>query len=354
LNTRANLDEPANLARPANLEMIAFYSDTFVLPLPATHRFPMAKYRLLRERLTHDGVLSPEDLRVPAAVGWEDLRLVHTAAYLEQMAAGTLSADAQRRIGFPWSLEMIERSRRSVGATLAAARAVMRDSGSDASGLHDRACDRVAANLAGGTHHAFADRGEGYCVFNDVAVAARVLQRDSTIARAAIVDCDVHQGNGTAAIFRDDPSVFTFSMHGAHNFPFRKEASDLDVTFADGAGDAEYLAALSAHLPRVLDSHQPDIVFYLAGADPYEGDRLGRLKLTIDGLRTRDRIVFEHCRARRLPVVIAMSGGYAADLDAIVTIHVNTVSEACDAFASRASLLRPSQSEISNPTSVIS
>ena len=330
--------------------MQAFYSDTFVLPLPETHRFPMAKYRLLRERLTREGVLSSEDLRVPAAASWEDLRLVHTPTYLEQVATGALPPDAQRRIGFPWSLEMVERSRRSVGATLAAARAVIRScdpterqpemNGAETARADDRICDRVAANLAGGTHHAFADRGEGYCVFNDVAVAARVLQRDGAIARAAVIDCDVHQGNGTAAIFRDDPSVFTFSMHGAHNFPFRKETSDLDVTFADGVTDAEYLAALSGQLPCVLDSHRPDLVFYLAGADPYEGDRLGRLKLTIDGLRTRDRIVFEHCRARRLPVVIAMSGGYAADIDAIVTIHFNTIRQACDTFASPESLLR--------------
>src|SRR5262249_45895726 len=215
-----------------------------------------------------------------------------------------LGADAQGRIGFPWSPMMVERSRRSVGATLAAARHAL-------SGAR-RLQPSVSANLAGGTHHAFRDRGEGYCVFNDVAVAAAVLLRDGAIARAAVVDCDVHQGNGTAAIFRNEPSVFTFSMHGANNFPFRKETSDLDVTFDDGAGDDEYLTALSQHLPCVLDGHRPDIVFYLAGADPYEGDRLGRLKLTVDGLRTRDRLVFDACRARGLPVAITMSGGVCA------------------------------------------
>ena len=186
----------------------------------------------------------------------------------------------------------------------------------------------VAVNLAGGTHHSFADHGEGYCVFNDVAVAARVLIRDRVVARVAVVDCDVHQGNGTAAIFRDEPAVFTFSMHGEKNYPFRKEVSDLDVTFADGTSDDEYLAALALHLPRVLDGHRPDCVFYLAGADPYEGDRLGRLKLTIAGLRERDRLVFDHCRRRDIPVAVAMSGGYATDVDAIVTIHANTVREA--------------------------
>jgi acetoin utilization deacetylase AcuC-like enzyme len=294
----------------------AFYSDTFVLPLPDYHRFPMAKYRLLRERIVEEGIVSPEDLRVPDAIGWDDLRLVHDAAYVDAVATGTLQADAQRRLGFPWSEMMVERSRRSVGATLAAARDVLGCSAG------------VSANLAGGTHHAFRDRGEGYCVFNDVAVAYAVLRRDGQIARAAIVDCDVHQGNGTAAIFRGDPDVFTFSLHGAKNFPFRKEVSDLDVTFDDGAGDEEYLTALDAHLPGVLDEHQPELVFYLAGADPYEGDRLGRLKLTIDGLRERDRRVFAACRQRNVPVAVAMSGGYAPDVDAIVTIHANTIREA--------------------------
>jgi acetoin utilization deacetylase AcuC-like enzyme len=221
---------------------------------------------------------------------------------------------------------MVERSRRSVGATLAAARAVI-DCGASLARPRSSSL-RVAANLAGGTHHAFRDRGEGYCVFNDVAVAATVLLREGVIARAAVVDCDVHQGNGTAAIFRDEPAVFTFSLHGANNFPFRKEVSDLDVVFEDGAGDDAYLTALAAHLPAVLDGHRPDLVFYLAGADPYEGDRLGRLKVSLDGLRARDRLVFDACRERQLRVVVAMSGGYANDVDAIVTIHANTIREA--------------------------
>ena len=232
-----------------------------------------------------------------------------------------MTAEAQRRIGFPWSPMMAERARRSVGATLAAARDV-------AVQPNASRIPTVAANLAGGTHHAFRDRGEGYCVFNDVAVAATVLLRDGAIARAAVVDCDVHQGNGTAAIFRDNPAVFTVLLHGAHNYPFRKEVSDLDVTFEDGAGDEEYLAALHHHLPRVLAVERPDLVFYLAGADPYEGDRLGRLKLTVAGLRARDRFVFETCRERQVPVVVTMSGGYALDIDAIVTIHANTIREA--------------------------
>jgi acetoin utilization deacetylase AcuC-like enzyme len=309
----------------------AFYSDTFVLPLPEHHRFPMAKYRLLRERLVSEGMLDRSDLHVPEPIGWDELCLVHDPAYVDAVARGTLPAEAQRRIGFPWSPMMVDRSRRSVGATLAAAREVVRPAGAVAA---EPRSANVAANLAGGTHHAFRDRGEGYCVFNDVAVAAAALLRDGVIARAAVVDCDVHQGNGTAAIFRDEPAVFTFSLHGAKNFPFRKELSDLDVTFDDGAGDEEYLAALDAHLPGVLDRHRADVVFYLAGADPYEGDRLGRLKLTIEGLRERDRRVFAACRERALPVVVVMSGGYAPDVDAIVTIHINTIREAVHACQS--------------------
>ena len=280
----------------------------------------MAKYRLLRERLVADGVLAAEDLQVPEPVAWEDLRLVHTPEYIDDVKDGTLSPAAQRRIGFPWSPMMVERSRRSVGATLAAAREAIRE--------RRRSQSTVSANLAGGTHHAFADHGEGYCVFNDVAVASRVLLRDHDASRIAIVDCDVHQGNGTAAIFRNEPDVFTFSMHGDKNYPFRKEASDLDVTFGDGAGDDEYLRALAQHLPDVLDGHGPDCVFYLAGADPYEDDRLGRLKLSVAGLRERDRFVFDACRSRSLPVTVVMSGGYANDVDAIVTIHANTIREA--------------------------
>jgi acetoin utilization deacetylase AcuC-like enzyme len=292
----------------------AFYSDHFVLPLPEGHKFPMAKYSRLRERIVAEGILSPEALAEAPAVAWDDLRLVHTPEYVEAVATGTVPPNLQRRVGFPWSPGMVERSRHSVGATIAAARVAL-DAG-------------VGVNLAGGTHHAFADRGEGFCVFNDVAVAARVLQRDGHARRIAVIDLDVHQGNGTAAIFAGDPLVFTFSMHGEKNFPFKKETSHLDVALPDGTGDADYLAALERHLPRVLEGHQPDFIFYLAGADPYEGDRLGRLKLTIDGLRRRDEIVLEACRRAGLPVAISMSGGYATDIEAIVTIHVNTIRAA--------------------------
>ncbi|MFN7984787.1 MAG: histone deacetylase [Vicinamibacterales bacterium] len=276
----------------------------------------MSKYARLRERILAEGIVDADDLHVPAAAEWDALRLVHTPEYVEAVASGTLTAAEQRRIGFPWTPSMVERSRRSVGATIDAARTVAEH------GPH------VAANLAGGTHHAFADCGSGYCVFNDVAVAARVLMHEGRIRRATIVDCDVHQGDGTAAIFTDDPTVFTMSLHGANNFPFKKQVGDLDVTFADGTGDDEYLSALTQHLPVVLDETEPDIVFYLAGADPYVGDRLGKLGLSIDGLRERDRYVFEQCRRRVIPVVVAMSGGYATDIEAIVTIHTNTIAEA--------------------------
>jgi len=299
--------------------MRAFYSDHFVLPLPEGHKFPMAKYSRLRERILAEGIVSADDLHEAPLAAVEDLRLVHEAGYVDAVLNGTVAPDIQRRIGFPWSPQMVERSRRSVGATIAAAQAALDDG--------------VAANLAGGTHHAFADRGEGFCVFNDVAVAARVLQRAHLARRIAIVDLDVHQGNGTAAIFNGDTSVFTFSMHGDKNFPFKKESSDLDVPLADGTGDDEYLSLLQRHLPEVLNRHQPDFVFYLAGADPFEGDRLGRLKMTIEGLRRRDEIVMDACTKARLPAAISMSGGYANDVDAIVTIHTNTIRTACSIFA---------------------
>jgi acetoin utilization deacetylase AcuC-like enzyme len=297
----------------------AFYSDRFVLPLPEGHRFPMTKYARLRERLVESGVLGAGDLHEAASASWDDLALVHSPHYIAAVAAGTLPPEMVRRIGFPWSPAMVERSRRSAGATIAAARAA--------------ADDGVAANLAGGTHHAFADRGEGYCVFNDVAIAARVLARDARLARIAVVDCDVHQGNGTASIFRDDPSVFTFSMHGARNYPFRKEASDLDVELADGTGDAEYLARLDEHLHVVLDTHRPEFVFYLAGADPFKGDRLGRLGLSFEGLSARDTLVFETCLGAGIPVAVVMSGGYAPDVEDVVAIHVSTIRAAVAAAA---------------------
>lgn len=298
--------------------MRCFYSDTFVLPLPDGHRFPMAKYAGLRTALLDEAVIPTSHLIQAPQASWDDLGLVHTPAYMQAVAEGSLSRDLQRRIGFPWSPQMVERARRSVGATIAASRAAREDG--------------CSANLAGGTHHAFADRGEGYCVFNDVAVAIRVLQRDRMARRAAVVDCDVHQGNGTAAIFRADPDVFTCSLHGAKNYPFKKETSDLDVELVDGSGDEPYLAHLARALDVAIGHHEPEIVFYLAGADPYEGDRLGRLKLTVEGLTRRDRLVLARCHTFGVPVVVTMSGGYAHDVKDIVTIHTNTIRVAARCF----------------------
>jgi acetoin utilization deacetylase AcuC-like enzyme len=295
----------------------AFYSDTFVLPLPDGHRFPMDKYRRVREHCLARGILPPERFSVPEAASWDQLRLVHDDDYVARVRAGALTAMQQRRIGFPWSPGMVERSRRSAGATIAAARTA----------LAARAGARwgVAANLAGGTHHAYPDHGEGFCVFNDAAIAVRALQDEGMLRRAAIVDCDVHQGNGTAAIFAGDPTVFTFSIHGARNYPFRKERSDLDVALPDGAGDDAFLGALDLYLPRVLDDFAPDLVIYLAGADPFVDDRFGRLAMTKPGLAERDQMVLGACRRRGIPVAVAMAGGYARDTADIVDIHVETI-----------------------------
>lgn len=298
--------------------MKAFYCDNFVLPLPAAHSFPMAKYARLHERIVVEGILRPEDLVVPRAARWDELAFVHTAEYLSAVASGTLSPEAQRRIGFPWSPAMVERARRSVGASIEASHAAIMDG--------------AAANLAGGTHHAFADGGAGYCVFNDVAVAARVLLEEGRASRVAVLDTDVHQGDGTALIFRDAPEVFTCSLHGANNFPFAKQRSDLDIVFEDGTRDDEYLRRLGEALEAVV-AHRPDVLFYVAGADPYEHDRLGRLKLTITGLAERDRLVFGTAVSRRIPVSVCMAGGYAPDVDAIASIHANTVREAQRALA---------------------
>ncbi|WP_424859460.1 MULTISPECIES: histone deacetylase family protein [unclassified Tepidimonas] len=297
--------------------MQVFYATQFVLPLPAGHRFPMAKYALLRDVLARE-----PDIRLrlaePASDG--ELALAHTPAYVDAVVHGALSAAQQREIGFPWSPAMVERARRSVGATVQAFRVALAGEG-------------VAANIAGGTHHAYPDKGSGFCVFNDVAVAARLLQAEwarrgaaqrARPLRVAIIDLDVHQGNGTARIFRDDPSVFTLSLHGARNFPFRKEPSDCDVELPDGCGDAEYLEALEWALGELERRFAADAVLYLAGADPHEGDRLGRLKLTDDGMEARDRRVFEWAWQRRLPLAMVMAGGYGHDIATTVRVQCNT------------------------------
>ncbi|HEX2191412.1 MAG TPA: histone deacetylase [Longimicrobiaceae bacterium] len=305
--------------------MRAFYTDRFVLPLPEGHRFPMVKYARVRERCLAEGVLSPAVLEEPPAATWEELALVHDAGYLERVRAGTLDPLAQRRIGFPWSAGMVERSRRSVGATLAAARVALREAAQRGWG--------VAANLAGGTHHAYPGHGEGFCIFNDAAVAIRVLQREGLVRRAVVLDCDVHQGNGTAVVFAADPTVFTFSIHGARNYPFRKERSSLDVELPDGAGDDAFLAALELHVPHLLEDFRPDLAVYLAGADPWRDDRFGRLKLGKEGLAERDRRVLGACRAAGVPVAVTLAGGYARDTEDTVDIHVATLRIAAELHA---------------------
>ena len=291
--------------------MKLFYTDVFVLPLPAGHRFPMEKYARLRAALLASGDFSESDFHLPPAASDEELARAHDPAYIASVSCGELEISAQKAIGFPWSPGMVERSRRSAGATLAACRAAF--------------AEGISANLAGGTHHAFRDRGEGFCVFNDAAVAARAMQAEGRAQRVLIVDCDVHQGNGTASILRGDDSIFTFSIHGARNFPFEKETSDLDIELPDGCNDDAYLLQLDHGLDTAFDLARPDLVIYLAGADPYHDDRLGRLALSFNGLAERDRRVFGRCKSLGLPVAVAMAGGYARQIDDTVAIHATTI-----------------------------
>jgi acetoin utilization deacetylase AcuC-like enzyme len=292
--------------------MRAFYSGQFVLPLPEGHRFPMSRYAMLRDRLLEQ--LPAVVMDVAPRAGDDELALAHTPEWISAVSEGGVSPQAMREIGFPWSEAMVERSRRSAGATIAACRVAF--------------AEGVSANMAGGTHHAYADKGSGFCVFNDAAVAARLMQVEHARAghqlRVAVIDLDVHQGNGTASIFQGDPSVFTLSLHGQKNFPFRKETSDLDVELPDGCGDAEYLAALEQALDELDRRFAPGLVIYLAGADPFERDRLGRLKLSFDGLEARDRRVFDWAWQRRLPMAFAMAGGYASDIAETVQVQVGT------------------------------
>jgi len=287
----------------------AFYSDRFVLPLPSGHRFPMQKYRMLREAVA----ASLSDVVFEEAPTTSDgvLALAHHPGYIQRVSGGLLSESEQKTIGFPWSPDMVERSRRSAGATIAACRAALEGG--------------VGVNLAGGTHHAHADRGQGFCVFNDAAIAARLMQAERRVSRVAIVDLDVHQGDGTAAILEKDESVFTLSMHGEHNYPFDKACSDLDVALPDGTGDRDYLAGLDSALSEMFARFAPELLIFLAGADPYEGDRLGRLRLSMAGLAARDTMVMEAARARDLPVAIAMAGGYGRVIEETVAVHLQTI-----------------------------
>ena len=298
--------------------MRLYPSDRWPLPLPEGHRFPAAKYALLRRRLeAHAAEGAPLEFIEPHAATDEELLRVHDRAYVGRVLSGALSSAEIRRIGFPWSPELVARSLRSTGAAVDAAAAAL--------------ADGAAASLAGGTHHAGSDWGEGFCVFNDTAVAAREMQARSAVRRVLVVDCDVHQGNGTAEIFAGDESVFTLSIHGARNFPLRKHPGSLDVGLDDGTGDEAYLAALVPALAQGFDRGRPDLVMYIAGADPYVGDRLGRLALTKEGLASRDSIVLDACRRAGVPVAIVCGGGYSADLEAIVDIHAATMLLAANA-----------------------
>ena len=293
--------------------MHAFYADHYVLPLPEGHRFPMRKYSRLRERLGQELPGLQMQAAPPASDG--ELALAHTPAYIQAVCTGSLPAPMQREIGFPWSEAMVARSRRSAGATVAAARVALREG--------------LAGNLAGGTHHASSDKGGGFCVFNDAAVAARLMQAEhfrhsKRVLQVAVIDLDVHQGNGTAQIFTQDASVFTLSLHGEKNFPFRKVPSDLDVGLPDGTGDEPYLHALHLALETLEHRFDAGLIIYLAGADPHEGDRLGRLKLTFDGLIARDRAVMDWAWQRRIPLVVCMAGGYGRDIETTVQVQVHT------------------------------
>jgi acetoin utilization deacetylase AcuC-like enzyme len=290
----------------------AFYTDHFVLPLPAGHRFPMEKYSRLRDLAS-----SLSDLELVEAPPATDTQILyaHDPSYLIKVIEGKLSPQEQKEIGFPWSEKMVERSRRSAGATVAAAKTALREG--------------IAANLAGGTHHAYRDAGSGFCVFNDSAIAARTLQKEiSQHLKIAVIDLDVHQGNGTASILQNDDSIFTLSIHGKNNFPFKKEESNLDIGLADGCNDETYLQALSASLDQLDTRFKPNCLIFLAGADPHEGDRLGRLKISKDGMRLRDEMVFEYAQGRRLPIAFSMAGGYGKEIDSTVDIHFQTIKTA--------------------------
>ncbi len=299
--------------------MRAWSSARFSFALPYGHRFPLIKYARLRDEVIARGLLPDNAIEEPDRVERWALELVHTAAYVDAVLDGSLAPTEVRRLGLPWSAELRERSLRTVQATIEAARDAL-DGG-------------LGVTLAGGTHHAFAGHGEGFCVFNDVAVAVRVLQREGRLTRAAVVDVDVHQGNGTARIFAGDPDVYTFSLHGARNFPFRKERSTLDVELDDGCDDAAYLAALDAHLEPALDAARPELVFYLGGADPFVHDRFGRLGLSKTGLARRDARVFQAVRHRGIPLVVTMAGGYARRLEDVIDIQGTMVGAALAAYA---------------------
>jgi acetoin utilization deacetylase AcuC-like enzyme len=290
------------------------YCEGYYVPLPEGHPFPMGKFPALHRILLSEGLIHPRDVVEPVPATWEQLLLVHTPDYLSKLREGTLDRKEQRKMGLPWSTGLVTRSRTAVGGTILAARMALEDG--------------LAASLAGGTHHAFPDHGEGYCVLNDVGVAVRVLKREGIIRRALVIDLDVHQGNGTAAIFARDPDITTFSMHGERNYPWHKEQSTVDVGLDDGLRDEQYLSVLDQHLPHVFNSARPDLVLYLAGVDVMAGDRFGRLALTRVGLQARDRYVLEIVRQRGVPLTLLLSGGYARTPEETADYHATVHREA--------------------------
>lgn len=296
------------------MPLSAWSSSRYTIPLPDGHRFPIEKYTLLRDRVLADDLVDPARVYEPSRVVAADLLAVHSDDYVDRLTSGLLTNSELRRLGFPWSEQLVERSWRSAGGTCEAVEAALSDG--------------VAINLAGGTHHAFPDHGEGFCVFNDVAIAVcRQLGR-GRIQRAAIIDLDVHQGNGTHQIFAGDDRVYTFSMHGRRNYPYHKVPGDLDIELEDGCGDDAYNELLADALPAVLSSARPELVVYLAGADPHENDRLGRLALTFEGLARRDHLVLRSCREVGIPVAITIAGGYGREIASTIQVHVNTVRAA--------------------------
>jgi acetoin utilization deacetylase AcuC-like enzyme len=288
-----------------------FYSDQFAIPLPAKHTFPVQKYALLRKRLLTSNRVARENFHVSPAATLEEITRVHAEDYIRRLLNGELTPKELRPIGLPWSSEIVERTRRSAGGTIAACRSALQE--------------KISINLGGGTHHAFHDRGQGYCILNDAAIAVRALQAENQVEKVLIIDCDVHQGNGTAAFFKNDPSVFTFSIHGKKNFPYKKEKSDLDIALDDETGDEEYLEELERGLACSFKQIQANLVIYLAGADPFKDDRFGRLALTKTGLARRDEMVFDSCAAAGLPVAVTMAGGYCKQVEDTVDIHFQTV-----------------------------
>jgi len=300
--------------------MQVFYTPRYYADIGPGHVFPIRKFELVRDKLLAEGTMEPAELIEPSPAPLEDVLLVHTSDYVSRLCSGELTVKEIRRLGLPWSESLVQRSFYAVGGTLAATRASL--------------ADGYSSNLAGGTHHSFSDRGEGFCVLNDVAIAIRAMRARKLIQRAAIVDCDVHQGNGTATIFAGDNDTFTFSIHGANNYPLFKAQSTLDVELPDGTSDTEYLKTLARHLPAVF-ADDPEIVFYLAGADPFKGDKLGRLALSIDGLRKRDAYVLRECYEREVPIVTVMSGGYGKDINDTIEIHCNTIRTVKEVFETR-------------------